>query len=55
MTKKEYIGIVKDGAFVALLPEPKAAFPPEHEELDLTKCEGNAIMIRSHGGGGEWV
>ena len=68
MTNEEYISIVKDGAFVALSPESvagirlrltraamQASFPPEHEELDLTKCEGKAIMIRGHGGGGEWI
>ena len=43
MTNEEYIGIVKDGTFVALLPESlagirlrltraamQASFPPEH-------------------------
>ena len=67
MTNAEYIGIVKDGAFVALSPESvagtrlrltraamQASFPPEHEELDPTICEGKAIMIRGHGDG-EWI
>ena len=68
MTNEEYIGIIKDGSFMALSPESvagmrlrltraamQASFPPEHEELDLTEYEGRAIMIRGHGGGGEWV
>lgn len=68
MNNEEYIGIVKDGAFVVLSPESvadmrlrltraamQASFPPEHEELDLTEYEGKAIMIRGHGSGGEWV
>ncbi len=67
MNNVEYIGIVKDGAFVALSPESvagmrlrltraamQASFPPEHEELDPTICEGKAIMIRGHGDG-EWI
>ena len=67
MNNKKYIGIVQDSAFVALSPESvagtrlrltratmQASFPPENEELDLTICEGKAIMIRGNGDG-EWI
>jgi hypothetical protein len=60
MTEKEiYIGIVRDGKFHTLLPEPTIsapsrlteisrveAIPPEARQVDLTQYEGKAIAVQ---------
>ena len=62
------LGIVKDGKFQLLWPEKsmlgsvrltdiqmQEARSPESGELNLSKYEGQAIMVSGHGGGGGWV
>ena len=60
MTEKEiYIGIVKEGKFHILLPEPTISAPsllteinrieavaPEARQVDLTQYEGKAIAVK---------
>ncbi|MFW9864719.1 MAG: hypothetical protein ACFFEN_01345 [Candidatus Thorarchaeota archaeon] len=60
MTEKEiYIGIVRDGKFHPLLPEPTISapsrlteisrvevIPPEARQVDLTQYEGKAIAVQ---------
>jgi len=61
----EFLGIVQLGTFQPLAPAPgggvrlttismAAAQPPESAEIDLTKYEGSAIMVRGHLSGG-WI
>ncbi len=63
----QFLGIVKNGAFQLLAPhrpsgdsvrltgiQMQESVPPETEELDLTKYEGQAIMAHGHDGGG-WI
>lgn len=63
----KFLGIVQNGRFQRLTPEPapagsvrltrismQMAIPPESGELDLTKYEGSAIMVEGHNGGG-WI
>jgi hypothetical protein len=60
MTDNEtFIGLVKDGKFYTLLPEPEISAPsrlteisrieaiaPEARQLDLTQYEGKAIAVQ---------
>ena len=65
--KKEFLGIVRDGLFHALTPPGaednlvrltaiamQVSVPVERGELDLTRYEGQAIMVQGHDGGG-WI
>ena len=62
------LGIVKSGEFIPVWPEKSVvdfvrltkiqmqeARSPESGELDLSKYEGQAIMVNGNGGGGGWV
>ena len=62
------LGCVEDGKFQLLWPEKsmlgsvrltdiqmQEARSPESGELNLSKYEGQAIMVSGHGGGGGWV
>ena len=62
------LGIVKGGKFQPLWPEKtvldsvrlteiqmQEARSPESGELNLTKYEGQAVMVSGNGGGGGWV
>lgn len=64
---KQLIGIVQEGRFQILSPEPRTgdavrlthiqmqeSIPPESRELDLSEYEGEAIMVSGHDGG-DWV
>jgi hypothetical protein len=63
----QFLGIVQLGHLQILTPDQaagssvrltsipmQAAQPPESREIDLTKYEGQAIMVRGHDGGG-WI
>ncbi len=62
------LGVVKGGKFQPLWPEKsildsvrltkmqmQEARSPESGEFDLSKYEGQAVMVSGHGGGGGWV
>jgi hypothetical protein len=63
----EFLGLVQGGRFLPLVPGPDLESPvrltsiqmqeavsPESGELDLSRYEGRAIMVRGHDGGG-WI
>jgi hypothetical protein len=68
MNGDDFLGIVQNGEFTPLVPDPgpisvpirltgismQESVPPESKELDLTEYEGKAIMVRGYGGGG-WI
>ena len=60
----DFLGLVQNGKFYRISPEGREvrltsiamqeARTPKSAELDLTKYEGCAIMVRGHDGGG-WI
>ena len=63
----QFLGIVQLGQFQILMPARpvggsvrltsmgmQVAMPPESEEIDLSKYEGQAVMVQGHDGGG-WI
>ena len=66
--KEGLLGIVKDGHFYVLTPHGgegsmvrltaismQVPVSVESGELDLTRYEGQAIMVQGHDGGGGWI
>ena len=64
---EEFLGIVQDGLFHVLTPHGgegnvfrltailmQASVPVELGKLDLTRYEGQAILVQGHSGG-EWI